>query len=205
MGLFRHFKSYFVRGLVATIPVTLTALAIYILYNAVDRRVGSIFERFLGIHIPGLGILTVLIILYLAGLIISNTLGRQTMRFVEKLSARIPLIKTTYKIGQQLTKTLSLPENQIFKQAILVEYLKPGMWTIGFITGTLVDHDRGGTTYLKVFIPTPPNPTSGTMVLVKEENTIDPGWTVTEALETVISAGIIGPGQIRKNDLSHTG
>lgn len=204
MGLFLHFKSYFTRGLLATIPVTLTALAIYILYNTVDRRVGSIFERFWGIHIPGLGILAVLIILYLTGLIISNTLGRQIVRFAEKLTARIPLIKTTYKIGQQLTKTLSLPENQIFKQAILVEYLKPGMWTIGFITGTLVDHVRGGTTYLKVFIPTPPNPTSGTMVLVKKENTIDPGWTVTEALETVISAGIIGPGQIKKNDLPQT-
>jgi len=88
-----------------------------------------------------------------------------------------------------------LPEKQVFKKAVLVEYLKPGMWTLGFVTGTLMDKKQNER-FLKVFVPTPPNPTSGTMVVVKESQIRDPGWSIEQALNTVLSAGIIGPEEI---------
>ncbi len=178
------------------IPLTLTFIAIYAIYRYIDKRIGDLLERLFGISIPGIGIITVLLILYIIGVIVTNAVGRQTMRFMEHLTSRIPLIRTTYRIGKQLSNTLSLPEKQVFKRAVLVEYLKPGMWTIGFVTGSVIDHRQGGETYLKVFVPTPPNPTSGTMVLVRENQTIDPGWTIEEALQAVVSGGIIGPTEI---------
>jgi len=137
-------------------------------------------------------------ILYIIGITASNIMGKQLLGLIEKITDRIPLIKTTYKIGQQLAVTLSLPEKQVFRRAVLVEYLKPGIWTIGFVTGTIIDRKNNDEKLLKVFIPTPPNPTSGTMVLVKESETRDPGWGVEEALKAIISAGIIGPGEIAK-------
>ena len=85
----------------------------------------------------------------------------------------------------------------MFKRAVLVDYLKPGIWTIGFVTGTIHDHQHPQTKLLKVFVPTPPNPTSGTMVVVRESETRDPGWSIEDALKTVISGGIIGPKEIR--------
>ncbi|MFH1754351.1 MAG: DUF502 domain-containing protein, partial [Candidatus Latescibacterota bacterium] len=142
------------------------------------------------------GLLTVLVILYVVGVLVTNTVGRQGMCFIEHITNRIPLVKTTYQIGKQLSKTLSLSEKQVFKRAVLVEYLKPGIWTIGFVTGSVVDHRNNNLTLLKVFVPTPPNPMSGTMVLVKEDQIKDPGWTIEEALKTVISGGIIGPSEI---------
>jgi uncharacterized membrane protein len=78
-----------------------------------------------------------------------------------------------------------------------VEYLKPGMWTIGFVTGKIIDKRNPDERLLKVFIPTPPNPASGIMVVVKESQTRDPGWSIDEALKSVVSVGIIGPEELR--------
>ena len=71
------------------------------------------------------------------------------------------------------------------------------MWTIGFVTGVIIDRRNNNEKLLKVYIPTPPNPTSGTIVVVREAQTRDPGWSVEEGMKTVISGGIIGPGEFR--------
>ena len=192
-----HLKRYIIRGLLAIIPLVLTYFALKILYNNIDQRAVKIIDQFIGFSFPGLGILLVLISLYILGLLASNVIGRQAFGLLEKITNNIPLIKTTYKIGQQLGVTLSLPEKQVFKRAVLVEYLKPGMWTIGFVTGTIIDRKDEKEKLLKVFVPTPPNPISGTMVVVKESQTRDPGWSIDEALSAVLSGGIIGPDELR--------
>ena len=154
-------------------------------------------EKIVGFTFPGLGILLVLATLYVLGVVTTNVIGRQFFGTIERIANRIPLIKTIYQLGSQLAVTLSLPEKQVFKRAVLVEYLKPGIWTIGFVTGTISDRKSNDEALLKVFVPTPPNPTSGTVVAVKESQTRDPGWSVEEALKYVISAGVIGPTEIR--------
>jgi len=193
----RHIKTYVIRGILVTIPLALSFFAIKILYTTIDKRVMTMVDRIIGFSFPGLGILLVLATLYILGLVASNVIGKQVLRLVEKITDHIPLIKTTYKVGQQLAVTLSLPEKQVFKRAVLVEYLKPGIWTIGFVTGTVIDRKNNDERLLKVFVPTPPNPTSGTMVLVKESETRDPGWSIEEALKAVLSGGIIGPTELR--------
>lgn len=192
-----HIKKYIFRGLLAITPLALTYLAVKLLYTTIDQRAVGIVDRLLGIRFPGLGILLVLVTLYILGLLASNVFGKQVLRLIERVTERIPLIKTTYKVGQQLGKTLSLPEKQVFKKAVLVDYLKPGIWTIGFVTGEVIDRKNNDEKLLKVFVPTPPNPASGTMVVVKESETRDPGWTVEEAINAVISGGIIGPEELR--------
>lgn len=196
-SLLKHLKTYILRGLLAVIPLALTALAIQILYTVIDRRVTGLVEKFIGFSSPGLGVILLLAILYLLGLIVSNVIGRQFFGLVEGIANRIPLIKTTYNVGRQLSSTLSLPERQVFKRAVLVEYLKPGMWTIGFVTGMLIDKSSDER-LLKVFVPTPPNPISGTMIVVRESQTRDPGWSIEEALKAVISGGVISPAEIKE-------
>ena len=186
------------RGLLSVIPLALTAFAIQILYTTIDKRITGVVEKFIGFSFPGLGVILLLVMLYLLGLIVSNVVGRQIFRLVEGIANRIPLVKTTYNVGRQLSSTLSLPEKQVFKRAVLVEYLKPGMWTIGFVTGTLMDKSNNDEVLLKVFVPTPPNPISGTMIVVRESQTRDPGWTIEEALKAVISGGVISPAEIKK-------
>jgi uncharacterized membrane protein len=195
--LLAHIKKYIFRGLLAVVPLFLTYLAIKLLYTAIDQRAVGLVDHFLGFKFPGLGILLVLVTLYILGLSASNVVGKKLFGLLGRITNHIPLIKTTYKVGQQLGATLSLPEKQVFKKALLVEYLKPGMWTIGFVTGEVVDRKSNDERLLKVYIPTPPNPTSGTMVVVRETQTRDPGWTIDEALQAVLSGGIIGPEELR--------
>ena len=192
-----HIKKYVFRGLLAVVPLFLTYFAVKLLYTTIDQRAVGLVDRFLGFKFPGLGILLVLVALYILGLLASNVLGKKLFGLLERMTKHIPLIKTTYKVGQQLGATLSLPEKQVFKKAVLVEYLKPGMWTIGFVTGEVRDRKNKDERLLKVYIPTPPNPTSGTMVVVRESQTRDPGWTIDEALKAVLSGGIIGPEELR--------
>ena len=192
-----HLKRYIVRGLLAIIPLVLTYFAVMLLYSTIDQRVVGIFHKVLGFSFPGLGILLVLLALYILGLIVSNVVGKQLFNLIDKIMNRIPLLRTTYKVGQQLGVTLSLPDKQVFKKAVLVEYLKPGIWAIGFVTGKVIDRRNKDEILLKVFVPTPPNPTSGTMVVVRESETRDPGWSIEEALNCVISGGILGPEELR--------
>ena len=198
-NLFNHLKTYSFRGLLAIIPLALTVFVIQFLYIAIDQRIMGMVDDFIGFRIPGLGIFLLLTVLYLLGFIASNVMGRKILGSIERITERIPLIKTTYHVGKQLSATLSLPERQVFKRALLVEYLKPGIWTIGFVTGDIVDRKNSDEKLLKVFVPTPPNPTSGTMVIVRESQTRNPGWSIEEAMKAVISGGIIGPTEI-KND-----
>lgn len=196
-SIFKHLKSYIFRGLLAVIPLALTAFAIKILYTTIDKRITGLIEEIIGFSFPGLGVLLLVAVLYLLGLIVSNVLGRQIFGLLDRIANRIPLVKITYNVGRQLSSSFSIPEKQVFRRAVLVEYLKPGIWTIGFVTGTIVDKSNNDELLLKVFIPTPPNPISGTMVMVKESQTRDPGWSIDEALKAVISGGVIGPTEIR--------
>lgn len=189
-------KKYIIRGLLAIIPLGLTFLVIRFLYVTIDKRVMGAVYRLIGFSIPGLGILLLLIILYLLGHGASNVMGKQVLNWIETITDRIPLIKTTYKIGKQLQTTLSLPEQQIFERPVLVEYLRPGMWTIGFVTGTLTSRENVNEVHLKVFVPTSPNPTTGVIIVVKETQTRNPGWNIEDAMKAVISGGILGPTEM---------
>lgn len=195
-AMFEHLKRYVFRGILATIPLVLTYLVLRILYVGVDQQVTGIVDDMTGVSIPGLGLILVIILLYLIGLVGSNVVGRKFFSMIERMTRRIPLIGTTYQIGKQLSSTFALPERQVFKRAVLIEYLTPGMWTVGFVTGSLTDGQNQDEKLLKVYVPTPPNPTSGTLVLVRESQTRNPGWTIEEAMKAVISAGIIGPIKI---------
>ncbi len=194
--MFAHFKKYTIRGFLALIPLVLSYFVVQLLYVGIDQRIMAGLDEFIGVHIPGLGILLLLVAFYFLGLIASNMIGRKIFSLIEKITTRIPIIKTTYQVGKQLSTTLAVPEKQVFKRAVLVDFLTPGIWTIGFVTGTVIDHQNHDNRLLKVYIPTPPNPTSGTIVLVRESQTRDPGWSIDDAMKTVISAGIIGPNEI---------
>ena len=189
---FKHLRTYIFRGLLALLPLALCFLVLRFLYLAVDQKAAPYLERWMGIKIPGLGLLLVLIILYLLGVAAGNWIGRRLFALIEKVSAHIPLVKTIYHLGQQLGRAFNRPENQGLKRVVLVEQFRPGVWSIGFVTGTMNDR-KSGETLLKVFIPTAPNPTAGFMVVVRETQVRDVSWTVSEAMNIVLSGGIAGP------------
>jgi len=194
-NLFQHLKTRVFRGLLAVVPLYLCFLVVRFLYVSLDRNVSGWIEKLIGRRVPGLGILLVLIILYLLGIAAGNWIGMMVFGFIERVMKRIPLIKSIYQLGIQLGLAFSKPEKQAFKRTVLVEHFRPGLWSIAFVTGELRD-TKGGAKLLKLFVPTAPNPITGFLVFVPDDQIRELPWTIQEAMNAVISGGIISPGEI---------
>ncbi len=186
-----HVRVLIVRGLLAMIPISISLLVLQLIYIFIDQRVMNLVDRFIGYRIPGLGILLVLIFLYMTGILVSSVIGKTFFHIIEAIFTRIPILKTTYQIGKQLSSTFSLSEKQVFQQTVLFN-LRPGVSAIGFITGTLTDK-KSNKKFYKIFVPMVPNPTSGFVFIVPESEIVDPHWTVEEAMGAIITGGIISP------------
>lgn len=194
--IMNHLKKYISAGMIVVIPIFLVYLVLRFVYFFIDQNVMDFVENLIGIRIPGLGLFITIVVLYFIGFHSRNLLGKWVINIFEDLVNRIPIIGTTYKVGKQISDTLSLPEKEVFKKVVLVSFFKEDMYTVGFVTGTLIEKSTK-IKYYKVYVPTPPNPTSGTILVVQEKDLIDPGWTIDEGMKTVISAGIIGPQDVK--------
>jgi len=194
-NVFNHLKTHIFRGFLALLPLGLSFFVLRFLYLAVDQRVARLFERSIGFSIPGFGFILVLLVLYLLGLLASNWIGKAALGFLDRASTHIPLVKVIYLLGKQLGSAFSMPEKQGLKRVVLVEQFRPGVWTIGFVMGTSVE-EKTGATMLRLFVPTALNPTSGAMLIVAETQVKNVDWGVADAMNTVISGGLIGPETI---------
>lgn len=189
-----HIRSHVIRGLIAMIPFALCVIAIRLIYVSIDQRVVSLVGNRLGVQFPGLGLLLLFVCLYLIGLAASNIVGRRILSLADRLTGNVPVIRTAYNVGKQITTAFSQPGKQAFKRVVLVQ-ARPETWMIGLVTGETQDVTNGKA-LLNVYLPLPPNPTSGALLLVPETDVRDPGWTVEEALKLTMSAGIIGPSKV---------
>ncbi len=194
---FNILRTYIFRGLLAIIPLALSFFAVRFIYVYIDKRIADFLSEYIGYRIPGLGLLLVLVVLCLIGFLASNYIGRQFFNLLENIAKIIPLVKTTYQVGKQLSETFSVQDRQPFKKVVMIECFKNDIWLIGFITGETVDHTLNKK-WLKVLIPTTPSPMSGFIILVEEKLVRDTGWSVEEALKVVISGGIIEGESINK-------
>lgn len=189
-----HLRTFIFRGLLAIIPLLLCTIAVQLLYNLIDKKVLEFLNQYWEVRkVPGLGILLVLISLYFIGLVVSNIIGHQAFRLIEVFTQRIPLIKTVYNVGKQLSHGLSVAdgEKQAFKKAVLVKVNKDGPFVPAFVMNTI--KGQGGEEFYFVLVPTAPTPGSGFVFVVKVSETVDPGWSVEECLKAIISVGIITP------------
>jgi uncharacterized membrane protein len=194
---FNHLRVHVIRGLLAIIPLALCYLTVKFVYTLTDKYIMGSVKEYFGYAIPGLGFVLVLTMLYIFGIIASNVLGKKFFKLIGDMTNKIPIIKTAYQVGRQISETLSLPEKQVFKKVVFVDYLKSGVWLIGFVTGTVYAKESEEE-LSKVFIPTVPNPTTGFVVLVSNAQILDPGWSVEDGIKMVVSGGIIGPETIDK-------
>jgi len=194
-NLFRNIKRQIFRGFLALIPVYLSYLVIKFLYLNVDQKFAALIENYIGFRVPGLGLVLILVLLYLLGWLASNWVGRRLLGLVEKVMEKIPLIKTVYSLGKQLGLALALPEKQVFQQVALVEQFRPGLWSIGFVTGRIRDK-KTGESLVKLFIPTAPNVTTGFTVIIRESEIRLLPWSVQEAMKMILSGGIVGAEEL---------
>ena len=199
-------RRWLLAGLLVLVPLMITVWVLNWIIGTLDQTLQILPEqwhpdRLLGIHIPGFGVVLALAIVLIIGAAVSNFLGRRLMAWWDALLGRIPIVRSIYSSVKQVSDTLFSENGNAFRKALLVQWPRPGVWTIAFQTGTPggdVGHHLGED-YLSVYVPTTPNPTGGYFVMLKKSDCIELAMTVDEALTYVISMGVVAPGSATKS------
>ena len=195
-------KKYLITGLLIWIPLVITIWVLKLVVDTLDQSLLLLPEQwrtesFLGVHIPGLGVILTVVIVFVTGVFATNFFGAQLVRLWHGILHRIPVVNSIYSSVKQISDTLFSSSGQAFRKALLVQWPCEGMWTIAFLTGTpggdVVNHLPGD--YVSVYVPTTPNPTGGYFVMVARKDVIELDMTVDAALKYIISMGVVAPGQ----------
>ncbi|NYT52326.1 MAG: DUF502 domain-containing protein [Candidatus Vesicomyosocius endoextente] len=202
----KRLRNYFISGLLFWIPLSLSIVVIKFFLELIDNIVPyqylpeALFD--LNGTIPGSGIIWVILILLITGALVNNFIGRKLIQLWEKLLNKIPGFRSIYSALKQLSDTVLSPSGKSFKEAVLVEYPRKGMWTIAFRTSNYSGEvaKKIGQEVVNIYVPTTPNPTSGFFIMLAKNDVIELDMSVDEAFKLVISTGVITPiqeGQIK--------
>ena len=193
-------KRYLIAGLLVWVPLGITLWVLNALVSALDQSLLLIPEsvrpdKLLGYHIPGFGVLLSFVILLATGAVAANFAGARLIALWESLLARIPFVKSIYSSVKQVSDTVLSDQGTAFRRALLVEWPRPGCWTIAFLTGQpageVAGHLAGD--HVSIYVPTTPNPTGGYFVIVPTASVRELDITVDEALKYIISMGVVAP------------
>ncbi|MGZ3598096.1 MAG: DUF502 domain-containing protein [Syntrophales bacterium] len=201
----KKLKQIFLTGLAVTVPIGLTLYILFFLIDIMDSLLRIIPLKYhpdtlLGIHIPGLGTIVTVILIFICGLITASYVGNKIVQYGEDLLYRIPFVRNIYQAIKRFSDTVVMDRRSSFKRVVLVEFPRKGLYTIGFVTGKPVWEIKReiGENLISVFLPTTPNPTSGYLIILPEDELVEVDMSVEEALTYIISVGIVAPAERAK-------
>lgn len=195
-------KNYFFTGVIVAAPVAITVYMSYhlvIWINTVTKklipqqwRIGD----FVPYAVPGLGLLLLLLVLLFIGMLTTGYIGKFFVRLWERIIRKMPIVSSIYSLLKQIFETFLSQKSRSFNEVVLVEYPRKGLWSIAFVS----NNDTGGEIakksdrkMLSIFVPTTPNPTSGFLIFVPEDDVIKLDMSVEDGIKYVISCGIVTP------------
>lgn len=194
-GLWFRVRRSLLIGVIVIAPVWVTLFVLVWIFQRLDSVLGRYVEPVLGMPIPGLGFLALLIVVALVGWVARRAVGRQVIGFWNTLLARLPLTGKLYNAASQIVQALLAKDKKIFKSCVLIEFPRPGCWTVGFLTqrGAQEICDVAGAECVAVFLPTAPNPTSGYLVFLPAEDVRPLRMSVEDGFKVIVSGGAVIP------------
>lgn len=192
------FKRIFITGLAVIVPIGLTLYILVFLINMMDSLLKVIPveyqpEVLLGFRIPGMGVIVTVLLILICGLIAKSYFGYKVVSSGENLVDKVPFVRSIYQSIKQVSDSMFTDRRSAFKKVVLVEFPRKGIYTVGFVTGAPGQEIQSkiGKVCVSVFLPTTPNPTSGYLVIMPEDDLIQVNISVEEALTYIISVGIV--------------
>jgi uncharacterized membrane protein len=196
----KRFRTYIVAGLLVWVPLGITAFLVKFMVGFVDQTLLLLPQdlrpqNLLGFNIPGLGIVLTLLVLIVTGVLAANFFGRKLVSVWESVLDRIPLVRSVYSAAKTFAEVVLTDNTQSFKEVLLIEYPRKGLYSLCFQTSTQLGEvqSRTGEEVICVFVPTTPNPTSGVMIMVPRKDVIVLDMQIEEAVKMVVSLGVVVP------------
>ena len=209
--MFTYIKRNFIAGILVIFPLLLTIYILVVLFQFADgilgKYINTYLRRFLGFYVPGLGLIIFLIIIFLVGFLTTHFLGRKLYLILDKCLRRFPLVRHVYPSIKQIIEFFFAFQRQSFKKAVLVQYPREGVWSVGFITneGLKEASDKTKQSLLNIFIPSSPGPLTGFFILVPRQEVIFLDIPIEEAIKLIVSGGLLNPIPPHKdNKTSHS-
>mgnify|MGYP000642771528 CR=1 FL=1 len=206
-GVLISLRNNFFTGIIIALPIAVTVWLLTWFIRLVDDRVLSVvppefnpniwIKEATGFSIPGIGLVIAVVALWMLGVLASNFIGTSVIRFGERLLGRVPLVSNIYNALKQIVTTMAQQKDRAFKDVCLIEYPRPGLWAIGFVTSDLkgapleyLEED-----YICVFVPTTPNPTSGFLLFTERKDVKILNMTPEEGAKMIISGGMVASNE----------
>ena len=195
-----NLRKWMFAGLLVIVPVAITIWLIEWMLSTLDKTLLILPEawhpdKLIGFHIPGFGLILAVISLLIVGAVASNFLGKKVFVWGDNVLLRIPVVRSIYSSVKQVSDTLFSENGNAFRKAVMIEWPRPGVWTIAFVTGKpngeLLKHLKDD--FVSIYVPTTPNPTGGYFVLLKMSDCIELDMSVDEALKYIVSMGVVSP------------
>ena len=188
----RALRRYFITGLATLFPIATTLYLVVAIFTFADRGLG----RMLGFQFPGLGLIVTVLIIMAAGVLSTHVVGRIVFPTIEAWFVRLPFIKKIYPAVKQLATFLfgDHSSRSAFNRVVLVQYPRPGAYSLAFVTNESTTTATGrSTTLLTLLIPNPPSPFTGPIIFVPKEDVIPLDLSVEDAITLVVSGGVVAP------------
>jgi uncharacterized membrane protein len=192
-------RANFIAGILVTGPLALTLWLTWSFVHFIDDAVGFLLptdynpETYL--PVPGLGLVLAAIVLTVVGALAAGYIGRLVLRLSDRVVARMPVVRSVYGAVKQIFETVLASKSNTFREVVLTEWPRAGMWTMAFVTV----HPEGeirelvGPDTVAIYVPTTPNPTGGYLVYVRRRDLVTLAMTVEEAIKYIVSCGIVAP------------
>jgi uncharacterized membrane protein len=194
-------RTYFLAGVLVTAPFAITVYVAWAIIDFVDTRIKPLIppqynpETYLPFGVPGIGLIFLLVALTLIGYLTAGLLGRFFVGWGERLLARMPVVRTIYSTAKQIIETVFSKQSTAFRQVVLIEYPRKGVWTLGFLVGDTVDLVQAhiDEPLATVMVPTTPNPTSGFLLFLPRSEIRRLDVSVEEGMKMILSIGMVTP------------
>ena len=196
----RKVRNYLIGGLLIWIPIMITVWVVRFLSGILDSSLLLLPpswrpEAVFGTYVPGVGIVLSLLLLFVTGVVVKNLFGGQIVAGLESLVRRIPVVGSVYGGAKTFSETVLTDKGKSFKQVVMVEFPRKGVFSIGFITSHELEEAQAKTAQevTCVFVPTTPNPTTGFLVLIPKDEVVNMDMTVDEAFKMLLTLGVVVP------------
>lgn len=203
-----HFKSRMVSGLLVLGPLTITLFILKLIFSALTAFILPVLRPWLE-ELPEYAVVAIaavaaLLLIYLVGMFTAHLVGRRAIQLGERLMMKLPIVKTVYSASKQVMDTFSSSTKAAFTATVLVPFPHAGALAIGFVTGTMLD--SAGKVLYRIFVATTPNPTSGFLIFLPEEEITFTDISVEDGIKMIVSGGMLAPKRYaRRNAPAQSG